>query len=220
MLINTYVPTTIVDGFFDNPDKIREFALEQDFNSDDIGRWPGLRTSSLSTISPVVFNDFCQKILSLFFTAEQTYSYDVASYFQIVSGKFNTGWVHKDPSIITAMLYLSPKSSCGTSLYSKKNISFDDETYSNDKVKSYLLGSDNINSRKLNNQNFEEMVNVKGIYNRLLIFDSNIYHAAHDYFGENNEDSRLTLVSFIYGLKGDYRAPLQRSRNFFGHTTL
>ena len=122
MLNNTYFPTTIVDGFFDNPDKIRQFALEQDYNSDDTGRWPGLRSSQLVDLSPVLFNNMCQKILSLFFTAEQPYMYDIESTFQIVNSNFNTGWVHKDPSIITIMLYLSPESSSGTSLYLKKNI--------------------------------------------------------------------------------------------------
>jgi len=223
MLNTTYFPTTIVDGFFDNPDKIRQFALEQEFHRDETGRWPGIRSSQLFKLSPIIFNNICQKMLSLFFTAEQTYSYDIASYFQIVNGEFNSGWVHKDPSIITAMLYLTPDSFSGTSLYLNKNISYDDTTFVEDKIESYKLGTDSAKakkSRELHNQNFEEMLNVKGIYNRLLIFDSNIYHAAHDFFGDSNEDSRLTLVSFVHGLKGEYCTPLQRSRNFIGQTTL
>ena len=219
MLHNNYFPTTIVDGFFDNPDKIRQFALEQDFYSDDAGNWPGLRSAELFTLSPVVFNEVCRKILSLFFTADQAYSYNIESSFQIVNANYNTGWVHKDPSIITIMLYLTPGSFSGTSLYLKKNILFDDNTFINDKISSYKLKSDNIEARNLNNQNYEETINVKGLYNRLLVFDSNIYHAAHDFFGSSKEDSRLTLVSFVHGLIGDYRSPLLRSRGE-GKTTL
>ena len=220
MYKNTYFPTTIVDGFLDNPDALREFALKQDFYGDNTGRWPGTRTTTLSAISPVVYNQICQKILALFFTAEQPYSYNIDSSFQLVNKNYNAGWVHKDTSIITAMLYLTPESFCGTSLYLKKNISYDDSTFIPDKIASYRLGTDNVNARNQHNQNFEETINVKGLYNRLLIFDSNIYHAAQDFFGSSKKNSRLTLVSFVYELKGDYRTPLQRSRNIEGKTTL
>ena len=217
---NIFFPTTVVDGFLDNPDALRKFALDQDFYIDDTGRWPGSRTSQLSTISPVIFNQFCQKVLALFFTAEQTYNYNIESSFQLVNKNYNTGWVHKDTSIITAMLYLTPDSHSGTSLYSKKNITYDDRTFINDKAISYKQETDNIKARDLHNQNYEEIMNVKGLYNRLLIFDSTTYHAAHDFFGSSKEDSRLTLVSFVTGLIGDYRAPLQRSRIIEGRTTL
>jgi hypothetical protein len=217
---NIFFPTTIVDGFLDNPDALRKFALEQDFYRDDSGRWPGSRTTTLSTLSPVVYNQICQKLLALFFTAEQTYSYNIESSFQLVNKNYNAGWVHKDPSIITAMLYLTPESYSGTSLYLKKNISYDDRSSTVDKMESYKIESDNVKARNLHNQNYEEILNAKGLYNRLLVFDSNNYHAAHDFFGSSKEDSRLTLVSFVHGLIGDYRAPLQRSKSVEGNTTL
>jgi len=217
---NLYIPTTVVDGFLDNPDTFRKFALDQEFYIDEKGRFPGSRTSLLSTISPVVFDQVCQKILALFFTNEQAYSYTIESSFQLVNKNYNTGWVHKDPMIITAMLYLTPGSYSGTSLYLKKNISYNDSNYLNDKVVSYKLGSDDIKACNLHNQNYEEVMNVKGLYNRLLVFDSNMYHAAHDFFGSSKEDSRLTLVSFVHRLTGDYYGPLQRSRSVVGQTTL
>ena len=163
MYKNIYFPTTIVDGFLDNPDALRDFALKQNFNNDETGRWPGVRSSTLSTLSPVIFNDICQKILALFFTADQSYNYNIESSFQLINKNFNTGWVHKDTSIITAMLYLTPDSVSGTSLYLKKNISYDDSTFISDKIESYKLGSDNVNARNQHNQNFEEMISVKGI---------------------------------------------------------
>jgi len=217
---NIFFPTIVVDGFLDNPDTFRKFALNQEFYNDDKGRWPGLRTTSLSTISPVVFNHICHKILALFFTADQAYNYNIESSFQLISKNYNAGWVHKDSSIITAMLYLTPEAHSGTSLYLKKDITYDDNTFINDKSVSYNLGSDNTKARNLHNQNYEESLIVKGLYNRLLVFDSNNYHAAHDFFGLSKEDSRLTLVSFVHSLSGDYRTPLQRSRSVEGNTTL
>ena len=217
---NLYIPTTVVDGFLDNPDAFRKFALEQDYHSDNLGRFPGARTAHLSTLSPIVFDQVCEKILALFFTNEQAYSYTIESSFQLVNKNYNTGWVHKDPMIITAMLYLTPGSYSGTSLYLKKNISYNNSNYVKDKIVSYKLESDNIEACNLHNQNYEEVMNVKGLYNRLFVFDSNMYHAAHDFFGSSMEESRLTLVSFVHKLTCDYCGPLQRSRSVGGQTTL
>jgi hypothetical protein len=220
MLKNTYFPTTIVDGFFDDPSKIRDFALNQEYSKDKDGRWPGLRTQNLSSVSPVVFHTICQKILSLFFTKKQQYLYEAEAYFQIVDKNFESGWVHKDPAIITAIVYLSPDSLSGTSFYTKKHIDYNDNEYLQDKFINYKNGHGNSSSRDLNNQHFIETLNVSGMYNRFVVFDSNIYHAAQDFFGDNKEESRLTLVVFFNSITGDLETPLQRSKSFNSITVL
>ena len=218
MLKNTYFPTTIVDGFFDNPDAIREFALKQKYFTDTSGRWPGSRTELLSDISPNIFHSICKKILTLFFTPEQTYNYNVEITFQLINENYLSGWVHKDPSIATAIIYLTPKSESGTSLYLKQNIEYEDSSYVKEKLEGYKNYSDNTTSRCKNNQHYKETVNIKGIFNRLIFFDSNIYHSAHDFFGVDKEDSRLTLVCFVYGISGNLDTSLSRSKNFRGNT--
>lgn len=218
MLRSTYFPTTIVDGFFDNPNAIREFALKQKYFTDTSGRWPGSRTELLSDISPTIFHNICHKILSLFLTSNQLLSYNVEATFQLVNEDFLSGWVHKDPSIATAIVYLTPESESGTSLYLKQNIEYNDNFFVTEKIESYKNYSDNAAVRYQHNQNFKETVNIKGIFNRLIFFDSNIYHSAHDFFGVNKEDSRLTLVCFLYNISGDLNTSLSRSRNYIGNT--
>ena len=220
MYKNTYIPTTIVDGFFDNPDKIRLYALNQKYSNDTEGRWPGVRTQDLSSVSPVVFHTICQKILSLFFTTKQPYLYEAQAYFQIVDKKFESGWVHKDPYVITAIVYLSPDSGSGTSLYVKEDIDYDDMEYIPDKNTNYKNGLDQGASRDLNNQNYIETLNICGLYNRLVVFDSNIYHAAQDFYGDSKEESRLTLVVFFGSITGDLETPLQRCKSFKSRTIL
>jgi hypothetical protein len=220
MYKNTYTPTTIVDGFFDNPDKIRAYALNQKYYNDIEGRWPGSRTQDLSTVSPVVFHTICQKILSLFFTKKQLYFYEAEAYFQIVDKKFESGWIHKDPYVITAIVYLTPDSISGTSLYVKKDIDYNDSSYLQDKFTNYKNGLDVGSSRDLNNQNYIETLNISGLYNRFVVFDSNMYHAAQDFFGDSNEESRLTLVVFFSSITGDLETPLQRSKSFNSITIL
>ena len=197
MLKNTYFPTTIVDGFFDNPNAIREFALKQKYFTDASGRWPGERTELLSDISPNIFHNICLKILSLFLTSDQLLSYNVEATFQLINKDFLAGWVHKDPSIATAIVYLTPESESGTSLYFKQDIEYVDSSSVKEKIEGYKNNSDNISARLQHNQHYKETLNIKGIFNRLIFFDSNIYHSAHDFFGKSEKDSRLTLVCFI-----------------------
>ena len=220
MYKNTYVPTTIVDGFFDNPDKIRFYALNQKYSNDTEGRWPGVRTQDLSSVSPVVFHTICQKILSLFFTTKQPYFYEAQAFFQIVDKKFESGWVHKDTSLITAIVYLTPDSSSGTSLYVKKDIDYNDDDHLQDKFINYKKGIDKGSSRDINNQNYVETLNISGLYNRFVVFDSNNYHAAQDFFGDSKDESRLTLVVFFSSISGDLETPLQRSKSFRSATIL
>jgi hypothetical protein len=217
---NNYIPTTIIDGFLEYPEKFRDFALEQEYTASEDGRWPGVRSKPLHDTSPLIYNTYIQKILSIFFTASQTYNYDTTTQFQIVNENYESGWVHKDSCILTSILYLTPGSSSGTSLFRKKNIFFNDEMYSDNKVIGYKNSRDDYIAKNTNNENFEETLNVKGVYNRLLIFDSSIYHAAHDFFGTSNKDSRLTLVTFFNDISGTFITPLQRSRNILSPTVI
>ena len=46
-MMSYLIPTTIVDNFFEDPMKVRDYALSQDFFSDTERSWPGKRTSPL-----------------------------------------------------------------------------------------------------------------------------------------------------------------------------
>ena len=66
---------------------------------------------------------------------------------------------------------------------------------SNSKDQRYL---DDLNTEYKNNQsNFEETLKVNGIYNRLFLFDSWNYHAAHKFVSKNNKLERLTYIVFF-----------------------
>jgi hypothetical protein len=217
-----YVPTTIIDGFLDYPEVLRDFALKQEYKQSNDGRWPGVRSEPLHKLSPLIFETYIQKILNIFFTKEQPYTFNADSFFQIVNKDYESGWVHRDPDVVTAMLYLTPGSISGTSLYSKKNIFYNDGEHKDKKLNSYLgiTGKTETIAREIHNSNFECTLDVKGIFNRMLVFDSQIYHAAHEFFGQDINDSRLTLVTFFTNITGTFSAPLQRSRNIFGGTIL
>ena len=120
---NIHFPTTVVDGFFENPDKIRKFALEQEFYVSKGNNFPGKRTKSLHLINPVILNATVKKITNLFYDHDTPFEFQVNATFHLVSGQYLSGWVHRDdPSIITAIVYLTPDNLEGTSLFRKKKL--------------------------------------------------------------------------------------------------
>ena len=64
--------------------------------------------------------------------------------------------------------------------------------------------------RKENNEQFIESIVVKNKFNRLIAFDSHLYHSAEGIDDDDTHD-RLTLVFFIEKLNVD-EYPLQRLR--------
>lgn len=197
---NIFFPTTIIDGFFEDPDSVREFGLKQKF-VDDHDNYPGARTQKIVELNPLLFKNASSKFIELFFPQQQV-SVNLSMTFQIVDSRYGSGWIHRDPGIATAIIYLNKEHTMsGTSLYKKKNV-FDDiittPEYNNVKHAAIKQKTDNIETRIKVNSCYEEVLNVKGLYNRALLFDSHQYHAAHNFFGENINDSRLTIVVFFH----------------------
>lgn len=219
---NIFFPTCIVDGFLDFPDEMREWGLSLPFEQDKEGRWPGERSPPIHEINEMIFKTLISKIVSLFYSGDN-YTYTAYSTFQLVDKKFGEGgWIHKDSGVITAILYLSPDGDRGTSLFKIKTLN---ETSNHillneDKKKAYVNLQNNQDSMEKSNSNFQENIRVDGLYNRLLLFDSRIYHGANGYFGENTKNSRLTLVTFIQKLFSDEGYPITRSKNILSSINL
>jgi hypothetical protein len=203
---NIIIPTTIVDNFFDNPDKVRQWAIQQSFRPDELGRWPGLRSKQISELDNLFFDSVVRKSLSLFFDLQQEIdiSWVASMGFQIVHKNYDSGWVHSDVSVsqITGIVYLNKDTNLagGTSIMRKKeNILSLDLSFNKFKEESYLKKrtiQEVEEYREKHNNQFEETINISNVYNRLVLFDSHLYHKAQSFFGED-DDARLTLVFFI-----------------------
>jgi hypothetical protein len=214
-------PITILDNFFDNPDKIRDYALSLEYEKDHLGKWPGKRSKPLHEINPPVFNEICRRVLSMYFDLEQPSSYirwEASLYFQKIDNSYLSGWIHTDPSVITAIVYLNknPNINSGTSIYKlKDHILFPKTTeFTQYKLDAYR-GIIDINDAKVkekqleNNSQFEEVVKVHNEYNRILSYYGGLQHSAQDYFGNEDEEPRLTLIMFFHNLRVN-RSPVDR----------
>lgn len=213
-MINYIIPTTVIDNFFDDPAWVRNYALQQEYAPDEQHLWPGKRTKPLHELDVDFFNYIIARFVSVFYNLEQTHiKWNVQAYFQLVSKDFQEGWVHVDrEALVTGIVYLNPtdSSGAGTTIYQAK-IPGASIIHHDKKIEAFTTPTDSDQLSKFrdeNNNQFEETIVLKNKFNRLVAFDSHLYHAANDFELENGEE-RLTLVFFIHKLDVD-RYPLQR----------
>lgn len=203
--MNLY-PVTVVDNFYDQPDAMRKFALAQKYRfrheETDIDYvYPGCRTKDLYELDSDLQAQVLKKIISVFHIAEHDHMrWAISSSFQSVGAAYGSGIIHTDTNTIFAgVLYLSPDAplDAGTSLY-RKNASFDQAKYK----RAQDVNNERFNSGELvmdttYHSMFDEVLRLNNVYNTLILFEGDMFHAANQFFGSTLEDSRLAQVFFI-----------------------
>jgi hypothetical protein len=72
-----------------------------------------------------------------------------------------------------------------------------------------FIGEELKNLKEQEKEQFDETINVSNVYNRLISFEASEYHAAQNYFGQDDE-SRLILVFFVSKFNA-HSLPLERA---------
>ena len=203
--MNLY-PVTIIENFYENPDAIRKFALEQDYtychdrpNLKYV--YPGGRTKDLFDLDSALHEKICKKLVSVFHNSEYDYMrWALSTNFQSVTAEYIEGIIHTDhDTIFAGVLYLMPDAplNTGTSLF-KKSKTFDEKRYQqalDDNDGRFRAG--NIEMDTAYHSMFDEIVRVNNVYNTLIIYEGRHFHAANQFFGKTLQDSRLAQVFFI-----------------------
>ena len=206
-------PITVVDGFFDEPDKIVDFAMEQEFHASEDGRWPGKRSKQLWELEYDLYNSICQKISSLFHPENPQWDYEMA--FQLITpytkhqySPKNRGWIHVDRGVTAfgGIIYLNknPDKDTGTSIYRTKKgwasqprecLTIKENHYKGEDVpdEEYEQYWHMVNSQ------YEETMVIKNVYNRMALFNCNTLHGVQT-FGKTQD--RLTISFFCRELRG------------------
>jgi hypothetical protein len=217
-------PVTVVEDFYENPDAVRAFALAQTYQyrhqQGDIGYvYPGGRTKDLFELNPALYEAVCKKLISVFHnSAHDHMRWLISTSFQSVSHEYGKGVIHTDGNtIIAAVLYLTPNAplAAGTSLY-RKNATFDQAKYDaalKENEDKYKLGEKAMSTAY--HSMFDTVVNVSNVYNTLIIYEGDTFHAANDFFGQHLHDSRLAQVFFINRIdaKQHESFPLYRAKS-------
>lgn len=181
----------VIDNFYEDPYKIRNFALNQAYVEGGLGRgFIGRRTEKQFLFSGL--KERFESIMNHTITAWESHGQN---------GRFQVAWsgeplvYHCDSQRWAGMLYLTPNApySCGTSLLAHKVT----------RARSYYdTGWDaawvNIPGEcHLDGTPFEPVDVLGNVFNRLVIFDASCIHSASQYFGTVKENSRLWQMFFF-----------------------
>lgn len=199
-------PTLCVDDFFNNPEEIVNFSKTLKYEKNVEGKWPGERSISLHKINFEFVDFVTKKIISVLFPINYlNMRWEIQQFFQKINGNFYTsnGWVHTDtPKELTAIIYLSNHKKCGTSFFKPKKF-YSKLIDPNLIEKKY---GENLNENKYlneNNEKFDKILTIDSKFNRLLLFDSNQYHAAEKFKEQDIDEDRLTLITFFTNISGN-----------------
>lgn len=229
--IRRFFPVT-VDNFFDNPDKIVNYAKSLPKTPNSKGEWPGKRTEELWKIDNELSNAILLKILSCYYDLSyQDVTWkrsnlafqEIPAFSENKNDVRNRGWIHFDDSKweVAGLIYLTPDidPDSGTSLFTL-NRRYDKEfmAYKKQFVKHLFYKEDetidkDYYAKKIKEEEkfFIEKVRFANIYNRMIMYDANEFHRANSFYNKNGKPARLTLVFFIGGLDaGMY--PLEKIR--------
>ena len=169
----------IQDNFLPYPNIVRFWALRQQFlSAEEItaqynrpNTWPGLRSANINELDADFANSVLGRISSI---AKQNFvlgnNIEIRSCFQLTTESDGTSWIHRDDDVqVAGLIYLTPDAPVNTGT-------------------TFYRGFDST-----------EVDIIGNIYNRLIMYDATILHKSTKYFGDNVENSRLTLVFFITG---------------------
>jgi hypothetical protein len=175
----------VCDNFYKNPDAIRKFALSKDFNfhpdyhkgkrTDLCYRFPGLK-------------ERFEELLGCKITNWEKYGTNAC--FQYCIGGDQLVY-HIDQQEYAGVLFLTPDAppEAGTTFYrSKYNKTMKPQFNEFDKV---------FKGGFLDSTGFDVVDVVGNVYNRLVLFDAKLIHAATEYFGKTKEDGRLFQLFFF-----------------------
>jgi hypothetical protein len=200
------------NNFFNNPNKVLELSKRQTYDKCD--RFPGKRTINLlqstdpetrnfavffaKKIANEVFPGISQFVIHISFHINEVFDDNVA----------NTGWIHNDDVTLAGLVYLNPSETnfnSGTSIFLKKgNQDFSTTDFPSRKTFniSNIVTEEYKQDLKNNHANFEETIKVGNVFNRLIAYDSNLWHRPNTFKTLDNE-LRTTLLFFIDGYQFD-----------------
>jgi len=187
----------IIDNFYNNVDEVRHMALQEDFNID--GNYPGHRTKPF-------LNDSVKEYIEHHLSPVHGKILwpdpdDVTSFcgsFQYTTARDRT-WIHADNTTNWAgVCYLTPGAplSAGTALYRHKTTGYMEVPKLPDGEINWPL-LDRIQEDGQDITKWEETCMVGNVYNRMVLYRGDYFHASVDYFGKDRYDGRLFQTFFF-----------------------
>jgi hypothetical protein len=192
------VPTFLVyDNFYADPDTVRNYALGQEFIP-HIKQHKGSRTEKV--FKPTIIKEKFENLLNCKIKNWDHYPVNGCFQFCVAEDKLV---YHFDTQQYAGIIYLTPDAppASGTSfLRSRHNklMKIDDNAVFKETGKTLdELHGETFPTGFYDSSQFDVVDVVGNIYNRLVIWDAKLIHAATSYFGNNKENSRLFHLFFF-----------------------
>jgi len=173
----------VVDDFYDDPDGVRELALNLQYIS-NLDIYKGYRSHEV--YRPLIIKEAFEKIIG-----KKIHNWEHSH-----NGKFQ--WTqpedllvyHYDNQSYAGMVYLAPEApyECGTQLLAGKTGA---RTRNDPAIAGCFDGG------FYDKTHFKVVDRIGNIYNRLVIFDASCIHSAMEYFGSKVGDARLVHLFFF-----------------------
>jgi len=187
----------VVDNFYADPDKIRDYALSQVFfEGEGAVGWRTRKQFLFDGLKEQFEKIINKKILD--HTEQNTGWYDRGINGRFQACEAGTKMVfHCDSQQWAAVLYLTPDAppQSGTSFYRHKETKVRHSSEiawgTGDELKTF-------NQKTFVDPTpFERVDTVGNVYNRLVIFDGKLIHSGNDYFGWDIASSRFFQIFFF-----------------------
>jgi hypothetical protein len=201
-----YFPITIIDNFYKNFTEIESFVKNLEYFDKIKFSMPGKQSKLLHELDNNLFNASTQKIMKTFFNRNDfNLQFECRTKFEKIipyGQEYNKeGWIHSDDSNkLSAIFYVDGDYNDGTSFFNKKTIGNPDMSLM--EFKHELFKNKKPDFTKYNealqthNNQFEEILKVPLIKNRIVIFDSSIFHRAD---GLGSLEKPRIIQTFFFG---------------------
>lgn len=195
----------VVDNFYANPDAVRNFALNTEYEQLGGKNWPG--RDSLHEHGKEELTQMCSQIVGETLTTQPC---NKCSYFRMTKeGEYGTQDIHFDPNpglIWAGVIYLTPTihPSGGTKFWKHKEFGWEFAPTQNEAEKYGIHSHKDMveffNTEGKDRNKWIETDNISFKYNRLVLFNPFMFHSNGEWFGTTNENARLIQLLFFHGI--------------------
>ena len=209
-------PTLVVDDFLEDPDYVLCLATNTEYDDPGHTNYPGVASKKkIHELDQKLFDTILQKIFGYYWDLRNPVHFNVEMEFQKIE-KNGQGIIHLDTThgaLCAGVIYLNKDidKDTGTSIYKLIDPDYKIKQHEFlDPIARYHAGEhvDGLDTICENHRNmFEETMRVQNQYNRLITYDSNVWHTATSY----GNQTRYTLRFFVNQLESKHQDfPLRR----------
>ena len=203
-------PTLVVDDFLEDPDYVLCLATNAEYNDPGHTNYPGVASKKkIHELDQELFDTILQKIFGYYWDLNNPVKFRVDMEFQKIENN-GQGIIHLDTTygaLAAGVIYLNQdiERDTGTSFYKLIDPDYKIKQHEFlDPIARYHAGEhvDELDSICEKHYNmFEETIRVQNQYNRLVTYDSNVWHTATSY----GNQTRYTLRFFINQLESKHQ---------------